>query len=167
MRGAFGNAGEIGHVIVHPGGSFCACGNRGCLERYARFMRSRSALPQPVYRAERFDLEALHAQHHPILRQWIGDAAAHLSPVVGMLENLLDPECIVFGGALPNALLDDLIAALDPLPLSVAGRRKRALPRIVRGTTGLLTAALGAAALPLLETMTPKLDTAPAIESTT
>ena len=96
----------------------------------------------------------------------IGDAAAHLSPVVGMLENLLDPECIVFGGALPNALLDDLIAALDPLPLSVAGRRKRALPRIVRGTTGLFTAALGAAALPLLETMTPKLDTAPAIEST-
>ena len=73
---------------------------------------------------ERFDLEALHAQHHPILRQWIGDAAAHLSPVVGMLENLLDPECIVFGGALPNALLDDLIAALNPLPLSVAGRRK-------------------------------------------
>ncbi|HVK92392.1 MAG TPA: ROK family transcriptional regulator [Mycoplana sp.] len=168
MRGAFGNAGEIGHVIVHPGGSFCACGNRGCLERYASLHALTERLAAAgVSCGSVSDLEALHAQHHPILRQWIGDAAAHLSPVVGMLENLLDPECIVFGGALPNALLDDLIAALNPLPLSVAGRRKRALPRIVRGTTGLLTAALGAAALPLLETMTPKLDTAPAIESTT
>lgn len=167
MRGAFGNAGEIGHVIVHPGGSFCACGNRGCLERYASLHALTERLAAAgVSCGSVSDLEALHAQHHPILRQWIGDAAAHLSPVVGMLENLLDPECIVFGGALPNALLDDLIAALDPLPLSVAGRRKRALPRIVRGTTGLFTAALGAAALPLLETMTPKLDTAPAIEST-
>jgi hypothetical protein len=36
---------------------------------------------------------------------------------------------------------------------------------VMRGATGLLTAALGAAALPLLETMTPKLDTAHAIGS--
>jgi predicted NBD/HSP70 family sugar kinase len=25
-------AGEIGHVVVHPGGAVCACGKRGCLE---------------------------------------------------------------------------------------------------------------------------------------
>ena len=34
LRGACGNAGEIGHMPVVPGGDPCPCGNRGCLERY-------------------------------------------------------------------------------------------------------------------------------------
>jgi glucokinase len=34
-RGAFGGAGEFGHIpIVAPGGLDCACGRRGCLEAY-------------------------------------------------------------------------------------------------------------------------------------
>jgi hypothetical protein len=57
-------------------------------------------------------------------------------------------------------LLVDLLSALQPLPASVARRRGRRDARLVQGRTGHLTAALGAAALPLLETMTPRLDTA-------
>ena len=34
-RGALGLAGEIGHVIIEPGGPQCACGNRGCFEAVA------------------------------------------------------------------------------------------------------------------------------------
>jgi len=34
-RGGSGGAGEIGHMIVKPGGRPCSCGNRGCLEQYA------------------------------------------------------------------------------------------------------------------------------------
>jgi predicted NBD/HSP70 family sugar kinase len=30
--GAHGVAGQIGHLMVGPEGSLCACGNRGCLE---------------------------------------------------------------------------------------------------------------------------------------
>lgn len=163
MRGAFGNAGEIGHVIVAPGGVPCACGNRGCLEGYASLHALRQRLGDAGGTVGAADLEALHAAGHPALREWIAEAGARLSPVVGLLENLLDPETVLFGGALPAPVLDALIAALEPLPRSVASRRRRSLPRVMRGTTGLLTAALGAAALPLLETMTPKLDTAPAI----
>jgi predicted NBD/HSP70 family sugar kinase len=33
-RGADGNATEIGHIPVVPGGKACYCGNVGCLERY-------------------------------------------------------------------------------------------------------------------------------------
>jgi hypothetical protein len=47
---------------------------------------------------------------------------------------------------------------MHPLPISVASRRQRSLPRVLAGTTGRLTAALGAAALPLLETLAPRLD---------
>lgn len=34
-RGAFGAAGEIGHIPVVADGPVCACGQRGCLELYA------------------------------------------------------------------------------------------------------------------------------------
>ena len=34
-EGALGTAGEIGHMTIDRNGKPCACGNRGCLERYA------------------------------------------------------------------------------------------------------------------------------------
>lgn len=35
IEGEYGNAGHIGHTIVHVGGEKCTCGNSGCLELYA------------------------------------------------------------------------------------------------------------------------------------
>ncbi|WP_067137752.1 ROK family transcriptional regulator [Microtetraspora malaysiensis] len=35
FRGFRGFAGELGHVVVSPGGPPCHCGGQGCLERYA------------------------------------------------------------------------------------------------------------------------------------
>jgi predicted NBD/HSP70 family sugar kinase len=35
FRGVQGYAGELGHVIVDPGGAPCHCGSRGCLEQLA------------------------------------------------------------------------------------------------------------------------------------
>ena len=160
-RGAFGNAGEIGHVVVAPGGRNCACGNRGCLERYASLQALEERLAEAGITAPgAAEIDRLTAEGHPAVAAWIDDAARHLSPMIAMLENLFDPEAIVFGGSLPDRLVDALIAAMEPLPRSVAARRLRALPRIIRGTTGRYTAALGAAALPILETVTPRLDIA-------
>ena len=34
LYGASGFAGELGHVLVEPGGRQCGCGRRGCLETY-------------------------------------------------------------------------------------------------------------------------------------
>ena len=35
LRGAHGFAGEIGHIVVEPGGPLCGCGNHGCWEQVA------------------------------------------------------------------------------------------------------------------------------------
>lgn len=165
FRGAFGNAGEIGHVVVVPEGRPCPCGHHGCLERYAslhalheRF--SEAGRPVPAFD----DMELLYRQGDPLVLDWIAEAARYLGPMVAMLENILDPETVILGGALSDGVIDAIVARMDHLPTSVAGRRVRALPRVTRGQTGQYTAALGAAALPLFDIITPKLETSPLAE---
>ncbi|MDM7852852.1 ROK family protein [Pseudochrobactrum kiredjianiae] len=160
FRGAFGNAGEIGHIVVAPNGKACACGQSGCLERYASLHVLREKLVLAgVMHTDFDDLQMLHDSRHPVLIEWMDEAALYLAPMIAMIENILDPETVILSGMLPDALIDGLIARMGQLPISVASRRSRALPRVVRGATGQYTAALGAAALPLFEAMTPKLDT--------
>ncbi len=162
-RGAQGNAGEIGHLPAVPQGLPCVCGREGCLERYV----SPPALQETLRLAGMGQVDAagiarLHIEGHPAIQAWIAQAGQLLSPVLAMLESLFDPETIVLGGALPDSVIDALILAAGPLPLSVARRGDRTIPRIQRGTTGQLTAALGAAALPLLDATAPRLVRNPA-----
>lgn len=160
FRGAFGNAGEIGHIVVAPNGRACPCGQAGCLERYASLHVLREKLAVAGVTTTDFDdLQTLYDNHHPVLISWMDEAALYLAPMIAMIENILDPETVILSGMLPDALIDGLIVRMGQLPISVASRRSRALPRVVRGATGQYTAALGAAALPLFEAMTPKLDT--------
>lgn len=158
LRGAFGNAGEIGHLGVTPRNRPAIYGPDGALERFASLYALRERLSAAGRQAATIeDLQRLNDQQDPILADWIAEAADYLAPTIATIENMLDPETIIFGGALPDAIIDALIAALDPLPISVATRRTRTAPRVIRGQTGQLTAALGAAALPMLETITPRL----------
>jgi predicted NBD/HSP70 family sugar kinase len=160
-RGAFGNAGEIGHVTVVPKGRPCpSCGQLGCLEGYvSAYVLKEKLSCVGISDTEFSDLETLHADRHPVVEVWIDEAATYLGPMVAMLENILDPQTVILGGALPDAIIEDIVARMGNLPTSVASRRQRDLPRVLRGQTGQLTAALGAAALPLFDMVTPKLET--------
>lgn len=162
-RGAFGNAGELGHVPAVPQGLPCVCGREGCLERYVSPSALQDILRQAgIVQVDPGSIAQLHAEGHPALIGWIAQAGPLLAPVLAMLENLFDPETIILGGALPDSVIDALILAAEPLPLSVARRGDRAIPRVQRGTTGQFTAALGAAALPLLDATAPRLVRNPA-----
>lgn len=164
LRGAFGNAGEIGHMGVAPRGRPAIYGPEGALERFASLYALRERLRAAgLSGATPAQLQTLHDQSNPVILDWIAEAADYLAPTIAIIENLLDPETIIFGGALPDSIIDALIAALEPLPVSVATRRARTAPRVIRGQTGQLTAALGAAALPMLETITPRLHLASGI----
>ena len=153
MRGAFGNAGEIG-LIPMSGKD----GKSISLEHIAspHALRERLAASGAMA-ADPDAIEALFQARDRTLSKWIGEAAHYLAQLVLMLENILDPETIILGGRLPDDVIDALIAALEPLPPSIASRPDRSQARVRRGQTGQLTAALGAAALPLFETVTPRL----------
>jgi predicted NBD/HSP70 family sugar kinase len=158
LRGAFGNAGEIGHVGLVPRKGKVHYGPAGALERFVSVFALRERLAMAgIYAATVDDIQKLHDEANPTLLEWIEVAADYLAPTVAMLENVFDPETVIFGGGMPDSVLEAVISALDPLPVSVATRQKRSLPRAIRGQTGQLTAALGAAALPLLDTVSPHL----------
>lgn len=58
---------------------------------------------------------------------------------------------------MPPELLEQLIERLDLFEATVSVRADRKLPRVVRGTSGWMTAALGAAALVIHDTYIPSI----------
>jgi len=113
-RGATGNAGEVGHVIVEPDGPLCYCGNRGCLEsvasRNAIVRQCREALEQGVISrvAERVgnDLSALTLRDilaaardgDRLAGNLLEKAGAHVGRIAANLVNLLNPSSLVLSG---------------------------------------------------------------------
>lgn len=155
-RGAFDTAAMFGHLPIDPHGERCVCGGIGCLElsvSLASLYKTLESLGNPVQSAS--ELAALLDQNHKGLGEWLDRAADRLAPALVTIENLLNPEAIIFGGRLPTPLLDSLLAGLEQ---RLPNMRMRALPRhprLLRACTVEDAAALGAATLPLFEAFTP------------
>lgn len=117
--GATGTAGEIGHIIVHANGRQCGCGEQGCLEAYA----SRTAIEKRI-------TGALKKGHKSVISDLIDDsgriksshikralelnddlvfstvvqAADYLSSGIASVINFYNPELIILGGGLIEAV---------------------------------------------------------------
>ncbi|MEV4670274.1 ROK family protein [Actinomadura sp. NPDC049382] len=98
--GTIGWSGEIGHVVVRPNGEDCACGNKGCLERYssaaAISRRHGASVPaeEVIARAGRNDEKATQV--------W-SEALDCLADGLAATTLLLDPSLLVIGGGLAKA----------------------------------------------------------------
>ncbi|MEV3922354.1 ROK family protein [Actinomadura coerulea] len=124
--GTVGWSGEIGHVVVRPGGEPCACGNRGCVETYASAAsisrRHGEGVPaeEVIARAGRGEEKAG--------RVW-SEALDCLADGLAVTTLLMDPGLVVVGGGLARAG-DTLLA---PLESRLADRLKfRDPPRVLR-----------------------------------
>ncbi len=148
-RGSAGRAGELGHVVVAPGGRACACGNRGCLERYASLSAAQAAIEGVPEGEAVVDPTALAASADR-LGDWLDEAAGHLRTAFRTVANLLDPQAIVIGGTIPEPLLRPLVDRLQDAADGTLGR-----PAILPAEVDLETPALGGAALPLFEGLSP------------
>jgi predicted NBD/HSP70 family sugar kinase len=96
-RGAFGGAGELGHITIDPNGPVCRCRERGCLEVYAsdRFLFEES---------ERLGFDSIEAlaaaarDGSDPAREAFRRMGVNLGVGAKNLVNLLNPEAIVLGG---------------------------------------------------------------------
>ena len=157
--GSNGNATEIGHVPIVPGGTPCYCGNRGCLERYVSMHSLAEALKVSDHDVWTLDLaKRLKDAKDKALHQWCRQAADRLRDAVCMIENMLDPRAIVIGGSAPKVLVEHLVALAQPWHRSVRGGVATPETRLLLSDRQDDSSILGAAVLPIYEMLSPRLE---------
>jgi predicted NBD/HSP70 family sugar kinase len=107
VRGENGAAGELGHILVEPGGPQCKCGNIGCLEAVV-------GLPSIYSRLE----SVMGVSRKVMSEQWLADQASagnmavldelnRVGKAIGLAlsgaVNLLNPKMLICDGPLMKA----------------------------------------------------------------
>jgi glucokinase len=163
-RGAFGVAGEYGHMTLVPDGRRCACGNRGCWEMYASGRAlardaKELAADSPLAAAAMLDLAgsvddltgpvvtAAAAAGDPAalsicttMGRWLGRGLASLAAV-------LDPAVFVIGGGVSAAGEILLRPAREEFENSLTGRGFRPTAAVTVAALGPEAGLIGAADL--------------------
>ena len=151
-RGANANAGDLGLMPTgpsllgtapRPNGRPEIALTRASVNALLRHLRGAGAAAETPAQ-----LEALVAQGHPAVEEWLVDAADALVLPLLSAVRVLDMTVVVVDGSLPRPLLDRLLARLAAA-LAQASPESRPPPRLVRGTVGREAPAIGAAILPL------------------
>jgi glucokinase len=161
-RGATGTAGEIGHTTLDPNGHPCACGNRGCLERYvgARAMseEARRAIKggekSQIAKLVKGDLSKIEPlivqraarQGDRLAKRLWKDAGERLGISLASMVNVLNPDWIVLSGGLSRA--GGLL--LDPVRRMIKERSFQAPARAVKLVISRLDQDLGTVGAALL-----------------
>lgn len=115
LRGAQGYVGEIGHLIVRPGGRACYCGSRGCWETEvgeAALCRALGLREGTVRGAIASELRALATRALP---GPLDEFAEWLATGLVTVVNMLAPELVVLGDlftALPTPVVDAVRATV-------------------------------------------------------
>ena len=103
-RGADGLSGEIGHIVVEPGGHRCECGNRGCLETVASVGAVLSAARAAGTAADSLpDLLRAAADGDRAALDVLRVAGERVGRVLAALCNAVGPSALVVGGELAAA----------------------------------------------------------------
>jgi glucokinase len=121
-------AGEIGHMVIEVDGPKCGCGNRGCLEalasRTAIFRRIEAAvkdgqetiltdmLGKNLTDMRSGDLRKAIRKGDKFVAEVVEDAAEYAGIGVANLINILNPEVVVLGGGLIEALENEMMSAI-------------------------------------------------------
>src|SRR5438876_3145613 len=121
-------AGEIGHMVLEVSGPKCGCGNNGCFEALA----SRTALFRKIQLAVKAgqktlltdmlgpDLEDLRSgdlrkairRGDKFVDHIVEEAAEYTGIAVANIINLINPEIVVLGGGIIEALEDEMMAII-------------------------------------------------------
>ena len=98
VRGYQGLGGELGHISLDVRGEKCVCGNRGCAEKY-------TSVAKTVEKAQVADYsELLNGLDEPACREALEFQTEMLAMTLVTAVNLYEPETVIFGGSLKNAL---------------------------------------------------------------
>jgi glucokinase len=129
-------AGEVGHMVIQVGGPKCGCGNNGCFEALA----SRTALFREIQKAVKDggktvltemlgpdltdlksgDLRKALRKGDKLVEKVVEDAAEYTGIAIANLINIFNPEVVVVGGGVIDALEDDMMSVIVETALDYA-----------------------------------------------
>ncbi len=164
--GLTGTAGEIGHMTIQAGGRLCPCGSRGCLEAYASRTAITRAIMAEIHHGRKSVLtdEAelqlsegetiirsgllANALNHgdTLVKEVVTESADFLGYGLASVMNFYNPECIILGGGVIEAidlLFEGAVNRARNTALADPGRKTR----IIRAKLGDFSGVVGAACL--------------------
>lgn len=144
FRGRNGYAGEVGHMIVVPEGEPCACGNKGCFEKYA----SETSVFDNLARVKHVD-NITYEQ----IKRWLDEDDAHVRDImeqfiyylsIGLnnMINMYNPDVIVLDSELLRLFPDSLNKIRQNLHSQISHYRELTLSTIGKRSCGLGACAL-------------------------
>ncbi len=145
--GAFGTAGEIGHMTVQPGGPVCGCGNSGCLEAVTRApviaeAAGKETIEDVLDAVAKGDQRSIGA---------LDTAIDHMAVGLAGLLTVFGPDRIVIGGGVAAAgdvLFDRIRAAVRSKVTLVPPEKVEIVPAELGPEAGAIGSALAAVAAP-------------------
>lgn len=164
--GLTGTAGEVGHMSIDAGGRLCGCGNRGCLEAYSSRTAITRAIMAEIHHGRKSMLadeaalqlkqgetiirsgllaEAIR-QNDALTIEIVTEAADYLGYGLGSVINFYNPECLILGGGVVEAI-DLLFERACSRALSVALSQPACRTKILRTKLGDFSGVVGAASL--------------------
>ncbi|MCL2425238.1 MAG: ROK family protein [Oscillospiraceae bacterium] len=103
IYGAACSAGEIGHLILHPGGKRCLCGQRGCVEQYlsgTALWESYNVLSGKKVISSGYEFFELLDDGDDSAQSILDIFIYNLAICAISIANLISPNAILFGGGL-------------------------------------------------------------------
>jgi predicted NBD/HSP70 family sugar kinase len=159
LRGASGNAGDIGVIPVppsrlpsapQPAGPWDILLSRASLNALVRHLHYCGAAAD-----NRIDLQACIEQRLPAVDEWIDDCIEALAPALRATLCVLDVPMVVIDADIDGGLLDRLVKRLSTT-LTANAPEARGTPTLVRGSFGPDAGAIGAATLPMFFNFSPR-----------
>jgi len=121
-------AGEIGHMVLEVGGPKCGCGSKGCFETLASRTAIARRIQAAVKEGQKTLLTGLVGDDLPDLRSGdlrkairrgdklaekvVEEAAEYIGIAVANVINLINPEVVVLGGGVIDALEEEMLAII-------------------------------------------------------
>ncbi|HVN67027.1 MAG TPA: ROK family protein, partial [Candidatus Sulfotelmatobacter sp.] len=161
VSGAFGAAGEFGHIQATSVGPLCGCGKRGCLEAVASRLAiateaagltARQMAPA-LFRKAGTDVKDIRSgtiakairSGDRALEGLVREKGRIIGSTLGALVSALNPEKIVLGGGLAEALARYLIPEVDQAMRQTAMPALSKSVKVVAAKLGDYATAMGAA----------------------
>ncbi len=138
-QGAFGTAGEIGHMAIKFDGFKCSCGSVGCFEEYAskKYINRRTKITAQ-------ELDKLAKKGNKAAKEIWEDFGKNLGVGIANLVNILDPEVIVIGGGFSGAGESILKPAREEAKKRIISPLSRKNVKIKKSKLGDFAGAIGA-----------------------